>query len=139
MKKGCAAVCLWALPWLSACVEEVEPDGSLAPHRPGPVDETHAVVEGSRDPLVARVGALLQVRCLAFDRNGFVTSSLGLRPTLRSGIGLARVRSDGWLELFEPGRIEVVCDYPHATVRQTVVMVEPLVLREVAEAPRDAR
>lgn len=126
---------------LAACAEEVE-ERAIAEttlREPGPAVETHAVVEGSRDPLVARVGALLRVRCLAFDAEGLVTSSIGLVPTLRAGIGLAKVRREGWLELYEAGRLEVICDHPSATVQRTVVMVEPISLREVAAAPTGAR
>lgn len=101
-----------------------EADGLLLP---GPVAETHAIVDGSRDPLVVREGALLRVRCLAFDAHGLVASTLGLVPTLRSGVGLAKVRREGWLEIYQTGRLEVACDAPHATVRATLLMVEPRV------------
>jgi len=93
--------------------------------QPGPIAETHAIVEGSRDPLIVREGALLRVRCLAFDAEGLVASSFGLVPTLRSGVGLAKVRREGWLEIYETGRVEVACDAPHATVRTTLLMIEP--------------
>jgi hypothetical protein len=92
---------------------------------PGPIAETHAIVEGSRDPLVVREGALLRIRCLAFDDEGLVASSFGLVPTLRSGIGLARVRPEGWLEIYQTGRVEVACDTPNATVLSTLLMIEP--------------
>ena len=94
---------------------------------PGPIAETHAIVDGSRDPLVVREGALLRVRCLAFDDEGLVASSLGLVPTLRSGVGLAKVRREGWLEIYQAGRVEVACNAPNATVRSTLLMVEPRV------------
>lgn len=113
--------------------EQVREDGAL--RRPGPVAETHAIIEGSRDPIMARSGALLSLRCLAFDDEGFVTSSMGLRPTLRSGIGLAKVRAEGWLELLAAGRLEVACDHPDAVVRTTVVMIDPLTLEQAAFAP----
>jgi hypothetical protein len=101
---------------------------------PGPIAETHAIVEGSRDPLVVREGALLRIRCLAFDDEGLVASSQGLVATLRSGIGLARVRPEGWLEIYQAGRVEVACDAPNATVRSTLLMVEPRVEQTPAAA-----
>jgi hypothetical protein len=102
--------------------------------QPGPIAETHAIVEGSRDPLVVREGALLRIRCLAFDDEGLVASSQGLVATLRSGIGLARVRPEGWLEIYQAGRVEVACDAPNATVRSTLLMVEPRVEQTPAAA-----
>jgi len=93
--------------------------------QPGPIAETHAIVEGSRDPLIVREGALLRVRCLAFVAEGLGAPSFGLVPTLRSGVGLAKVRREGWLEIYETGRVEVACDAPHATVRTTLLMIEP--------------
>ena len=101
---------------------------------PGPIAETHAIVDGSRDPLVVREGALLRIRCLAFDDEGLVASSQGLVATLRSGIGLARVRPEGWLEIYQAGRVEVACDAPNATVRSTLLMVEPHVEQTPAAA-----
>jgi hypothetical protein len=101
---------------------------------PGPIAETHAIVDGSRDPLVVREGALLRIRCLAFDDEGLVASSQGLVATLRSGIGLARVRPEGWLEIYQAGRVEVACDAPNATVRSTLLMVEPRVEQTPAAA-----
>jgi hypothetical protein len=105
--------------------------------KPGPIAETHAIVDGSRDPLIVREGALLRVHCLAFDDEGLVAPSLGLVPTLLSGIGLARVRPEGWLEIYQSGRVEVACEAPHATVRSTLLMVEPRLEqpRTVALAP----
>ena len=94
---------------------------------PGPIAETHAIVDGSRDPLIVREGALLRVRCLAFDDEGLVASSRGLVATLRSGVGLAKVRREGWIEIYQAGRVEVACDAPNATVRSTLLMVEPRV------------
>ncbi len=102
--------------------------------QPGPIAETHAIVDGSRDPLVVREGALLRIRCLAFDDEGLVASSQGLVATLRSGIGLARVRPEGWLEIYQAGRVEVACDAPNATVRSTLLMVEPRVEQTPAAA-----
>lgn len=105
--------------------------------KPGPIAETHAIVDGSRDPIIVREGALLRVHCLAFDDEGLVAPSLGLVPTLLSGIGLARVRPEGWLEIYQTGRVEVACEAPHATVRSTLLMVEPRLEqpRTVALAP----
>lgn len=103
------------LATLVACV-----DDEMARH--GAV-ETHAVVDGSRDPLVAPVGRLLRVRCVAFDRDGFVAPSAGMEPTLHSGIGLGRLRREGWLELLAPGRLEVACEASGAVARTTTVMV----------------
>jgi hypothetical protein len=54
--------------------------------------------------------------------------------TLRSGIGLARVRPEGWLEIYQAGRVEVACDAPNATVRSTLLMVEPRVEQTPAAA-----
>lgn len=125
---------------LTGCLlEDERTDAGRQLRRPGLVAETHAIVEGSRDPLVAREGALLSVRCLAFDAEGLVTSSMGLRPTLRSGIGLARIRTEGWLELLAEGRLEVACDHPDAVVRTTVVMIDPLQLQQVALSPARPR
>jgi hypothetical protein len=93
--------------------------------KPGPIAETHAIVDGSRDPLIVREGALLRVHCLAFDDEGLVAPSLGLVPTLLSGIGLAKVRREGWLEIYQSGRVEVACDAPNATVLSTLLMIEP--------------
>ena len=112
---------------LAGCAAEWEERAATAEglRVPGPIAETHAIVEGSRDPLIVREGALLRVRCLAFDAEGLVASSLGLVPTLRSGVGLAKVRREGWLEIYQAGRVEVACDAPHATVLSTLLMIEP--------------
>jgi len=112
---------------LAGCAAEWEerPAMDEGLRQPGPIAETHAIVEGSRDPLIVREGALLRVRCLAFDAEGLVASSFGLVPTLRSGIGLARVRPEGWLEIYQTGRVEVACDAPNATVLSTLLMIEP--------------
>ena len=129
--------CGWLLCalWAGCAADETQVRDEDSLGLPGPVAETHAIVEGSRDPLVAREGALLSVRCLAFDAAGLVTSSIGLRPTLRSGIGHAKVRTEGWLELLEAGRIELACEHPDAVVRTTVVMIDPLPLEQAAIAP----
>jgi hypothetical protein len=42
-------------------------------------------------------------------------------------VGLAKVRREGWLEIYQAGRVEVACDAPHATVRSTLLMIEPRV------------
>jgi hypothetical protein len=112
---------------LAGCAAEWEerPAMDEGLRRLGPIAETHAIVEGSRDPLIVREGALLRVRCLAFDAEGLVASSFGLVPTLRSGIGLAKVRREGWLEVYQSGRVEVACDAPNATVLSTLLMIEP--------------
>lgn len=114
---------------LAGCAAEWEERTTTAEglRLPGPIAETHAIVDGSRDPLIVREGASLRVRCLAFDADGLVASSLGLVPTLHSGIGLAKVRREGWLEIYQAGRVEVACDAPNATVRTTLLMVEPRV------------
>lgn len=114
---------------LAGCAAEWEERSEEADglRLPGPIAETHAIVDGSRDPLIVREGALLRVRCLAFDDDGLVASSRGLVATLRSGVGLAKVRREGWLEIYQAGRVEVACDAPHATVRSTLLMVEPRV------------
>lgn len=103
------------LATLVACV-----DDEMARHE---AVETHAVVDGSRDPLVAPVGRLLRVRCVAFDRDGFVAPSAGMEPVLHSGIGHGRLRREGWLELLAPGRLEIACEAPGAIERLTTVMV----------------
>ena len=112
---------------LAGCAAEWEERAATAEglRLPGPIAETHAIVEGSRDPLIVREGALLRVRCLAFDAEGLVASSFGLVPTLRSGVGLAKVRREGWLEIYQAGRVEVAWDAPHATVLSTLLMIEP--------------
>ncbi len=112
---------------LAGCAAEWEERAATAEglRQPGPIAETHAIVDGSRDPLIVREGALLRVRCLAFDAEGLVASSFGLVPTLRSGVGLAKVRREGWLEIYQAGRVEVACDAPHATVLSTLLMIEP--------------
>ena len=112
---------------LAGCAAEWEERAATAEglRVPGPIAETHAIVDGSRDPLLVREGALLRVRCLAFDAEGLVASSFGLVPTLRSGVGLAKVRREGWLEIYQAGRVEVACDAPHATVLSTLLMIEP--------------
>ncbi len=124
---------------LAGCAAEWEERATTAEglRLPGPIAETHAIVDGSRDPLIVREGALLRVHCLAFDADGLVAPSLGLVPTLHSGIGLAKVRREGWLEIYETGRVEVACDAPHATVRTTLLMIEPRLEqpRAVAVAP----
>lgn len=104
---------------VSACLDKREP--------PAVAVETHAIVDGSRDPLVVPVGRLLRVRCVAFDRDGFVAPSGGMLPLLRSGVGLARLRREGWLETLAPGRLEIVCEAPGAAVRPTVVMVSGVI------------
>ena len=112
---------------LAGCAAEWEERAATEEglRKPGPIAETHAIVDGSRDPLIVREGALLRVHCLAFDAEGLVASSQGLVPTLRSGIGLARVRPEGWLEIYQTGRVEVACDAPNATVLSTLLMIEP--------------
>ena len=112
---------------LAGCAAEWEERAATEEglRKPGPIAETHAIVDGSRDPLIVREGALLRVHCLAFDDEGLVASSQGLVPTLRSGIGLARVRPEGWLEIYQTGRVEVACDAPNATVLSTLLMIEP--------------